>query len=149
MHKICAFFGHRDTVITTELEQKFEQHVINLINQGITEFWCCNEGNFDWLSRMVLLRIKQQYSHICLCYICAYNPDKYAKSHQNWLENHFDIIYPDEVAETFPKYAITKRNNYIADNADIILCYIKYNTGGAYLAVKRAQKQGKTIINLA
>ncbi|MBR2299478.1 MAG: hypothetical protein IJ870_02765 [Alphaproteobacteria bacterium] len=57
--------------------------------------------------------------------------------------------YPAEIADKPPKFAILERNKYIADRADVIICFIKEKTGGAYRAVKRAQKNGKKIINLA
>lgn len=147
---ICAFFGHRDTFINDELEQKVESIVVDLINNGMDEFWVCNEGNFDWLSRMVMSRVKQEYCHfIAVCYICAYNPDKFSAIKQDNLLQKYELIYPDEVAKVPKKFAIEKRNQYIVDNADVIVCFVQRKKGGAYRAVHRAEKQRKKIINLA
>lgn len=148
MSGICAFFGHRDTIITYALEEALEKNIKQLIEQGIDEFWCCDQGNFDWASRMVLLRLKKDYKHIHLCYICAYNPDKYSKTKLQDLDSKFEIIYPDEVSIGHPKFAITRRNKYIAQSADTIICYIERNIGGAYNAIKSAKQNEKTIINL-
>lgn len=147
MTKICAFFGHRDTEITSLLEAQLENTIRNLINKGVTEFWCCDQGNFDWIARLTMLRLKEEYKHIYLCYISAYNPDNMSKTKQEWLEDKFEIIYPQEVANGHPRFAIERRNNYIAKNADVIVCYIKKDYGGAYKAVKTAQKYQKEIIN--
>lgn len=148
---ICAFFGHRDTPATIELENKLEQAVRNLIAHGVDEFWVCNEGNFDWISRMVMQRIKENFGSIVhVCYVSAYNPDKYTKIRQDWLEERYDeIIYTNEIANGPQKFAIKRRNNYIADNTDYIICYITQNYGGAYEAVQRAKKNHKQIINIA
>lgn len=148
MSRICAFFGHRDTEITSEIENLLEKTIRKLINKGIDEFWCCDQGNFDWIVRLVMLRLKEEYKHIYLCYISAYNPDKMSKTKQTWLEDKFEIIYPYEVADGPPKFAIERRNKFIAQNTDIIICYINQNYGSAYKAVKLAQKYQKEIINL-
>jgi len=41
------------------------------------------------------------------------------------------------------------RNREMVERADLIICYIEHNRGGAYQAIQYAEKRGKTIINLA
>ena len=147
---VCAFFGHRDTPATDEIEKKVEETARSLIAQGVNEFWICNEGNFDWISRMVVSRLKEEFkNYIYVCYISAYNPSKFSKPRREWLEERYELDYPYEAANGYPKFAIERRNKYIADNADYIICFILEKSGGAYKAVKRAEKNGKTIINIA
>lgn len=38
---------------------------------------------------------------------------------------------------------------WMAEQADLILCYIERESGGAYKAVQYAKKLGKEVINLA
>lgn len=98
----------------------------------------------------VMSRIKQEFKHcIYVCYISAYNPNKFSKTRLEWLEERYELDYPNETTKGHPKFAIERRNKYIADNADYIICYIKDKSGGAYKAVKRAEKTGKIIINIA
>ena len=79
--KICAFFGHRDVKYTKELENLLKQEVVKLIEQGYDEFWVCNEGSFDWISRMVMSDVKEEFgAMIYVCYISAYDPDKFSYS---------------------------------------------------------------------
>lgn len=145
LSKICAFFGHRDTPYTIALENRLEQTVRQLISQGVDEFWCCEQGTFDWMARSLMLKLKKEFHHITICYICAY---RCSKSKLKWLAEHFDIIYPDEVANGLLKFAIPRRNSYIINNADIIICYVNRKSGGAYRAMQFALRKGKTIINL-
>ena len=150
MTGICAFFGHRDAPATDEIENKLEKVVQSLIEKGFDEFWVCMEGNFDWLSRRVVLRMKEKYPHqINTCYISAYNPAKFSKIKRDWIERIYELNYPEEAAFGLPKFAIERRNRYIADNADCIVCFVNRLSGGAYRAVARARKKGKTIINIA
>lgn len=37
----------------------------------------------------------------------------------------------------------------MVDRADLIICYVENKSGGAYKAMRYAEKQGKRIINLA
>ena len=37
----------------------------------------------------------------------------------------------------------------MVDRADLVICYIEHNEGGAYKTVKYASEQNKPIINLA
>ena len=148
MSGICAFFGHRDTVVTYALEELLERTVRELIEQGIDEFWCCDQGSFDWVARMVMLRVKKDYKHIILCYVCAYNPDLYSKTKLQDLNSKFEILYPFKASEGHPKFAISRRNKYIVQSADVLVCCIEKDYGGAYSAYKYAQKQEKTVINL-
>lgn len=37
----------------------------------------------------------------------------------------------------------------MVDRADLIICYIEHEKGGAWQTVKYAIEQGKTVINLA
>ena len=149
MSGIVAFFGHRDVDVSSTLENKLEDVVRDLIVCGYDEFWCCEQGNFDWISRLVLRRLKQTYPNICLCMVCAYNPDKYSRLRQDFLLENYEVIYPEEAAKGTLRFAIARRNKFIAENADVVVCYITHHSGGAYQAVKIAEKCGKQIINLA
>ena len=149
MSGIVAFFGHRDTLITTHLENQLEQVVKELITNGYDEFWCCEQGNFDWLARTTMQRLKKENPNITLCYICAYNPNHYSTIKQQFLEERYELIYPPIATKGPQKFAISRRNKYIAENANVIVCYITRKSGGSYQAVRQAQQKQKLIINLA
>lgn len=149
---VCAFFGHRDTPCNYRIENMMEDLVRGLIAKGVDEFWVCYEGNFDWISRMVISRIKKEvdlFMNLHVCYVSAYNPNRYSKARQNWIWENYELIYTDEIANGPQKFAIERRNKYITGHADYIICYIKNEKGGAYKAVKRARKNGAVIFNVA
>ena len=150
LSKICAFFGHRDTPITNSLVSMLEATLVFLINQGVDVFWCCEQGDFDWMVRSVVLKLKKRFSHIKVCYVLAYPTFLRSEISSAYLEETYDeIIYPSIVAEGYPKFAISRRNQYIAEKADVIVCYIKRQSGGAFKAVKTAEKLNKKVINFA
>ena len=47
-----------------------------------------------------------------------------------------------------PKAAITKRNEWMIENCDLLVCFIEHNSGGAYKAMRHAAKLGIKTINL-
>ena len=57
-------------------------------------------------------------------------------------------LYPP-IEKTPLKFAISKRNKWIVNEADLIIAYVSRNYGGAYSALKYAEKLKKKIINLA
>ena len=44
--------------------------------------------------------------------------------------------------------AISKRNEWMVDRADLIIAYIEHDYGGAYKTIRYAQRKNKSIIYL-
>ena len=59
------------------------------------------------------------------------------------------VLIPMELAEVHYKKAITERNRWMIDEADLLIAYVHRDFGGAYSSVKYARKQGKMVINVA
>lgn len=146
---ICAFFGHSGSFPIERVESCLEDVVSQLIlEEGVDEFWLCEQlGSFDYISRMVVTKLRNKFNWISLYIALAYNPTMFT---WKWIdENEYNFLHPDEVMKGHPKFAIVRRNEYIAKHADIIVCYITRDFGGAYKAVEKAKKYGKKIINIA
>lgn len=71
----------------------------------------------------------------------------YGKKDIQYYEDYYDCVCTPIYA--YPKHAIAKRNEWMVERADLILCYIERESGGAYKAVKYAIKLGKEVVNLA
>lgn len=55
-------------------------------------------------------------------------------------DNYDEIIYPP--LEKIPKkFAILRRNEWMIDNADLVIAYIRRSWGGAAQTLKYAQKK--------
>ena len=56
-------------------------------------------------------------------------------------------IYPP--IERVPlRFAISKRNEWMMENADLIIAYITHSYGGAYKSLRVAKRKKKKIINI-
>ena len=66
-----------------------------------------------------------------------------------YYEDYYDeIVIPKAIGKAHPKAAITLRNRWMVDTADLVIAYIEHEQGGAYEAVKYANTLGKRVINL-
>lgn len=59
-----------------------------------------------------------------------------------------DSIYPP-IEEMPLKFAISKRNEWMVRNCDLVIAYVNHNYGGAYESLKAAKRVGRAIINIA
>lgn len=140
----CTFFGHSNT--SKEIQTKLEEVLVDLIeNYNVDTFYVGNQGNFDFIVRKTLKKLKLDYPYINYAVVLAYMPDK--KDKLNY-EDYSESIYPDGLENTPPKYAISKRNRWMVNKADYVITYVKYTIGGAAKFKEYSEKQGKTVINL-
>ena len=62
------------------------------------------------------------------------------------IESYYDSI---EICDSHNfKYAIVARNHEMIDRSDMVVVYVKNESGGAYQSLKYAEKNQKRIINL-
>lgn len=140
---IVTFCGHREILSgKDELRKRLITEIENLIKQGATEFLLGGYGDFDYMCAGVVKELKHTYPHIKSVLVKPYLTTPFDK----WLYDESE--YPP-IENTPKKFAIIKRNEYIIDCADILIAYVKYETGGAATTLKYALKKNKTIINIA
>ncbi len=105
-----------------------------------------NQGQFDSMVYTALKKCARIYHNFSYYVVLAYLPN------DKLFNEYYDsahTIFPDGIESIMPKYAISYRNKWLANQADTIICYIKHEWGGAAQYVEYARKHGKTIINLA
>ena len=56
-------------------------------------------------------------------------------------------IYPP-IEQVPPRFAISKRNEWMMANADLIIAYVNHEYGGAYQSLRVAKRRKKKIINI-
>lgn len=141
----CCFFGHKDTPpsVRDRLEATVEKLIIE---QNVISFLVGNQGQFDSMVLAVLRDLKCKYSFISYNVVLAYMPT--AKVEWNPYEP-WETLFPEGMESVHPRYAISKRNEWMLSEADIIVCYITRSWGGAAKFVGKALNKKKTIINIA
>ena len=137
-----TFFGHKDT--QKSIETVLRANLIDLIeNYGATEFYVGNNGKFDVMVYRQLEELSQIYP-ITYSIVLAYLPVE-----KNKYFDFTNTIYPEGI-ETVPKrFAISRRNKWMIQRADVFVTYVTNNFGGAYQFKSIAEKEGKRIIELS
>ena len=138
--KTCTFFGHKNCPASVQPELfQILDHLIS--DEDISVFYIGQQGNFDLFVYETLQKLKQQYPHIQPTVVHAYLSTAS-------LAEPETTVFPEGLESVPPKYAIHHRNAWMLRNADIVVCYIEHDWGGAAKYVRSAQRKGKTIINL-
>lgn len=142
--RVC-FAGHRYSWYNVGIEDRLREVIENLILNGYTTFFNGDKGYFDKLAAQTVLELKNKFPHIKLVKILSnYNHKKADSVNSLWDET----IYPD-IEDFYPKQRITKRNQWMIENCDVLVCHIveKYKSG-AYNSYKYAKKLNKQIIEI-
>ncbi len=146
-----AFFGHRDLNNIQEIETVLYEYIANLlIEKGVTELFVGRNGCFDICVSSVIRQIKKEIGDDnCIhSLVLPYPTLEYIENVESF-EKYFDEIYIfDQFCKYYPKNVISARNRFMVDQADLIVCYVERESGGAYAAMKYALNKGKDVVNL-
>ena len=145
---IITFCGHSDFLFSDEEKEKLKQILINEITKNPTcKFYLGGYGDFDRLCLRTLKDLKNDFPDIELIFITPYLDKNYSKL--EFAKNHYDdVIFPP--LESVPrKFAILKRNEWMVEEADLVIAHVMYSWGGAVKTLEYAKRKKKTIINLA
>ena len=143
---MCCCFGHRD--VFKDITEKLDTSVARAIEDGCTTFMTGGDGEFDMMFASAVRRAKKNHPDITLKLIKPYFSNTWNTQQEYFTALYDEIIVPDELASIHFKGAITHRNRWMADKADVIIAYVHRDFGGAYTAIQYAKKQGKQIISV-
>ncbi len=156
-----SFFGHRN--IAAETAKTVEKKLFDYLNDFVCFYirqnkkivcFCGGYGDFDAMVSRVIdkLRVKYKgFAGFALEKIFVTPPVRPSYLERNEImKTHYDeVLYPP--LESVPyKFAILKRNEWIVENSDYVVCYVDFSFGGAYKAMRYARyKLGKdSVYNL-
>ena len=141
---VCTFFGH--SYCPETIKPRLRETLVDLIEtQGVDVFYVGNHGDFDRMTRSLLRELSAQYPHIRYAVVLAYVPQKRDEFDQrDWS----DTMLPEGIERVPPRFAISWRNRWMLDHADIVVTYVTHSWGGAAQFAEIAERQGKAIVKL-
>ncbi len=142
---IITFCGHADFFRTEEREQQLLAILENRIGSENADVYLGDCGSFDSFAYSCCKKYQQMHPNIKLVFVTPYMTEEYLKSRR---EKYDEVIYP-ELERKPKKFAISYRNKYTVESADLVIAFVTRTYGGAYAAYKHASKKSKEIINLA
>lgn len=145
MGKECCGFGHRE--VFENLTERLDKAIQQAIEEGCVYFYTGGMGEFDNLFSSAVRRAKKRYPNIKLICVKPYMTNEINENHNHYSGLYYDdVIIPTELAGVHYKTIIYNRNQWLVDQSNIIIGYIKRNYGGAYKAIKYAERMNKTVI---
>ena len=135
-----TFCGHAQISQSEKIEKWLYDVTQKLIEQGATTFYLGCYGAFDSLAVSVLREQEKQYPQIELILVLAYlNTGRDTSG--------YDItVYPP--LETVPRrFAISHRNRWMVESADVVVAYVLHDWGGAATTLRCAKQKKKQIIS--
>ena len=145
---IITFCGHSNFSFDNTIKQKLKELLLQEIRKNpACKFYLGGYGDFDSLCLNILKEMKADFPTIELLFITPYLDDNYSKLETAKL--YYDgIIYPP--LENVPRrFCISKRNEWMVDEADLVIAFVKYSWGGAAKTLEYAKRKKVEFFNLA
>lgn len=147
-----SLFGHRtiEDYITVECKLYELLRIIMQKEYEEIEFLVGRNGDFDLMAASVIRKLKKETGNenVFLTLVLPYQTAELRDNAESF-ESYYDSIEICEAsADCNFKYAIVARNRDMVDRSDMVVVYVKNESGGAYQSLKYAEKNHKRIINL-
>ena len=135
-----TFCGHED--FYGDVKCWLRETVEALILRGADDFLLGGYGGFDACAASVVWAFKKKYPTIRSTLVLPYLDRTVDAS------KYDGTLYPP--LENVPRrYAISRRNEYMVNEADIVVAYVTHGWGGAATTLAYAKRKKKEIINYA
>ena len=139
--KIACFAGHSLLCDCTIIERIMDCAEYYICTEGINEFWVGSYGDFDRYAQKAINKLKSRYPYIKLVYVVPYL-SKIKKENKAWYAKVFDETMVADIPKQTPmRYRILKTNQYMVDHADLLICYVEYEWGGACKTLEYAKRR--------
>ena len=143
-----ALIGHRDFDGHKTLDERLYPLLRDLIrDKPFVEIYIGRNGEFDRYGATVVKRAQKSFgkdNNALLCLLA------YPMKDMEFFVRYYDgVMIPECAQSVHPKRAIERRNRWMVERADLLICYVEREYGGAYAAMKYAMALGKKIINLS
>jgi uncharacterized phage-like protein YoqJ len=143
-----TFCGHSNFLFDNTVKEKLRELLLQEIRKNpACKFYLGGYGDFDSLCLNILKEMKADFPTIELLFITPYLDNNYSKLETAKLY-YGGIIYPP--LENVPRrFCISKRNEWMVDEADLVIAFVKYSWGGAAKTLEYAKRKKVDFFNLA
>ena len=139
---VVTFCGHGEFYGDEEVKRWLRETVEALILRGADDFLLGGYGGFDACAASVVWELKRQYPAIRSTLVLPYL-DRTVDAKK------YDGTLCPPLEKVPRRFAISKRNEYMVNEADIVVAYVTHDWGGAAATLAYARRKRKEIINYA
>lgn len=143
-----SLFGHRKIEDIRCLDETLYPIIKELIQtKSYVSFLIGRNGEFDEYAASVIKQVQKA--------VGKENNDMtlvlpYKVADLEYYEKYYDnILIPECVYGAHPKSAITLKNRWMAEQSDLVIVLVERDKGGAYTAMKYAEKLNQRVVNLS
>ncbi len=147
---IIIFVGHAFVSSKKQIKEIVKEQIKNNISDvNSIIFYLGGYGDFDDICACACRELKQGNPAIEIVYVTPYiglTCQSKIKEMQN--RGLYDkTIYPP-IENVPPRFAISRRNEWMVTNSDVVIAYVEHEYGGAYKSLQVAKRRKKKIINI-
>ena len=136
-----TFCGHSQVANSTAVAAALAKIIDDLIEEGADEFLLGGYGEFDTMAAVAVRNAKKNHPSIRATLVIPYIDRDYDPALYD------GSLYPP--LETVPRrYAISKRNEWMVANSDVVVACVQHSWGGAATTLKYAERKKKRIISI-
>lgn len=152
--RTCCFTGHRIMKITPELKQRLREAIVDVVNQGVTEFYNGGAIGWDMLCAEMVMDLKAEYPDVTLHMLLPCPSEEQVKGWNNTQIARYEKILKAAnsvtvVSEHYTKDCMKRRNERLVELADCCICYCNNQKSGTGQTVRMAKAKEITVLNLA
>ena len=138
---IVTFCGHSDWYGSPEEREHLRSVIRDLIVEGADTFYLGGYGGFDSGAAGLVRELKEEFPHIRSVLVIPYLDREYN------LNCYDESLYPP-IEDVPLRFAISKRNEWMVEQADVVVSGVRHGWGGAATTLKYAQRKKKRIISI-
>ena len=139
-HTVC-FIGHRDVYDEERIRRLLYDAVEQEIKNGAKLFYLGGCGGFDRIAAGMVWELKRKYPQITSVLVLAY------LNKETDTALYDKTTYPP-IENVPPRFAISRRNRWMVDQADTVIAYVIRDWGGAARTLNYAVRKNKRILLL-
>ena len=150
--KSVCFSGHRRVYEPAEiLRAKVREALLGLIGEGVRRCYCGGATGFDLLCGEVVSELIRagEPLRLVMAIPCPEQTKYYSAEdrlrHETLCNAASECV---TVSPRYGRYCMMKRNQYMADRSEVLICYLRERTGGTASTRAYAEMKGKRIIDL-
>jgi len=142
--KTVTFCGHSSLQHSNyeQIRKQLYGVLDELIQKGARDFLIGGSGEFDRMCAIAVGFFKMKNPHIS----CILVTPKVCRDYDKDL---YDRNEHPALGRVPKKYLISKRNEYMADRADVVIAYVTHSIGDSHKMLAYAESRNKRIIHLS
>lgn len=145
---IITFCGHSDFQRTEERERRLLGFFEETVGNRAADMYLGGYGNFDAFVYDCCKQYQKTHPNVSIYLITPYITPQYQEKHLKHQKSLYDgIIYP-EIEDKPPRFAISYRNRWMVERADLVVSGVERAYGGAYQTYRYAKRKNKPVFCL-